>query len=626
MTIGRNDPCPCGSGRKYKRCCGVGHAGGPKLTLMAADDAGGAAPDRRWEADVVPLSIRLEDDPGARTAVVLIVNDDRILYQDLLSQAPAEPDRVAQVLCAALLQVAADRGQLPAAVWVRHEEVGSALADLPELGSVRIAAAQSLAMLDPVAVSLARHMTGEAQSHRIGRPETWRGWGFSNAAIAALFEAAAGFYDAAPWRSLTNEQLLFAELPDGREWTACTLGNGGKEFGIALYEDPDDFFRQIEAATHADAIDSFRGEIVSLVFCNGGGLPRRMLKEVSAKNWKVAGPDAYPVIFPVNTPGGGLTRRHLQDLGTLLRAIPRFVERYRELLMSRVFPPGSFMEWRDRDSGTSLRYEGSVIEPDMPLWPPPFKLDPALPTGRAANPEAGLEPFDVVEASKEHHGILDRFRTALETGGLGAATVKRHTRNVADFLHCLRDYHGIPLNAFTEYDLRTVLYDLYIRKLHVPVTYVRAMQGSLQRFFRFTGESEGLEFPWAESVLKERDQFEERWATFPGGFWWEPAVQAWRCDLNNDLDARGLLSDSDMANGEQWGATMGTVEWKLSHELQRRWLLWREELVKGGVVEPADVRAALVRRQRQWETTPHSAHGGATPIEAILRERDKTNR
>jgi uncharacterized protein len=24
--IGRNDPCPCGSGRKYKRCCGVGPA------------------------------------------------------------------------------------------------------------------------------------------------------------------------------------------------------------------------------------------------------------------------------------------------------------------------------------------------------------------------------------------------------------------------------------------------------------------------------------------------------------------------------------------------------------------------------------------------------------------------
>jgi SEC-C motif-containing protein len=21
--VGRNDPCPCGSGRKYKRCCGI---------------------------------------------------------------------------------------------------------------------------------------------------------------------------------------------------------------------------------------------------------------------------------------------------------------------------------------------------------------------------------------------------------------------------------------------------------------------------------------------------------------------------------------------------------------------------------------------------------------------------
>jgi preprotein translocase subunit SecA len=22
--VGRNDPCPCGSGKKYKRCCGIG--------------------------------------------------------------------------------------------------------------------------------------------------------------------------------------------------------------------------------------------------------------------------------------------------------------------------------------------------------------------------------------------------------------------------------------------------------------------------------------------------------------------------------------------------------------------------------------------------------------------------
>ena len=24
QKIGRNDPCPCGSGKKYKKCCGAG--------------------------------------------------------------------------------------------------------------------------------------------------------------------------------------------------------------------------------------------------------------------------------------------------------------------------------------------------------------------------------------------------------------------------------------------------------------------------------------------------------------------------------------------------------------------------------------------------------------------------
>ena len=26
MKIGRNDPCPCGSGKKYKKCCGESQA------------------------------------------------------------------------------------------------------------------------------------------------------------------------------------------------------------------------------------------------------------------------------------------------------------------------------------------------------------------------------------------------------------------------------------------------------------------------------------------------------------------------------------------------------------------------------------------------------------------------
>src|ERR1700746_3676867 len=33
-SIGRNEPCPCGSGKKYKRCCGVNAA--PKITAPQA--------------------------------------------------------------------------------------------------------------------------------------------------------------------------------------------------------------------------------------------------------------------------------------------------------------------------------------------------------------------------------------------------------------------------------------------------------------------------------------------------------------------------------------------------------------------------------------------------------------
>jgi hypothetical protein len=35
--IGRNDPCPCGSGKKYKKCHGAG--GPPVASANAADSA-----------------------------------------------------------------------------------------------------------------------------------------------------------------------------------------------------------------------------------------------------------------------------------------------------------------------------------------------------------------------------------------------------------------------------------------------------------------------------------------------------------------------------------------------------------------------------------------------------------
>jgi len=40
--VGRNDPCPCGSGKKYKKCHGAGSSG-PEASIVAKPQSGGPA-------------------------------------------------------------------------------------------------------------------------------------------------------------------------------------------------------------------------------------------------------------------------------------------------------------------------------------------------------------------------------------------------------------------------------------------------------------------------------------------------------------------------------------------------------------------------------------------------------
>jgi hypothetical protein len=90
----------------------------------------------------------------------------------------------------------------------------------------------------------------------------------------------------------------------------------------------------------------------------------------------------------------------------------------------------------------------------------------------------------------------------------------------------------------------------------------------------------------------------------------------------DDLDARVLLPGSEMAGGETWGPMMGPVEAGLSRELSRRWLLWRDEVIAGGLREPEAVWDALVALQREWELAGHPRYGGRAPVEAVAEERE----
>ena len=48
MTVARNDPCPCGSGKKFKQCCGATGAPPPPFV----DEAGEPVP-RQWKLPAV---------------------------------------------------------------------------------------------------------------------------------------------------------------------------------------------------------------------------------------------------------------------------------------------------------------------------------------------------------------------------------------------------------------------------------------------------------------------------------------------------------------------------------------------------------------------------------------------
>jgi hypothetical protein len=49
--------------------------------------------------------------------------------------------------------------------------------------------------------------------------------------------------------------------------------------------------------------------------------------------------------------------------------------------------------------------------------------------------------------------------------------------------------------------------------------------------------------PWADAVLADRQRFDERLRTFPGGFFWDEAVQESQQQAHEDLDARALFAD-----------------------------------------------------------------------------------
>ncbi len=418
MPPGRNDPCPCGSGRKFKHCCGKPRGGSadrgpfPRLPADVLERARGAS---TWQADLVAIPALISGKERARTVAALVMAGDVAVWTDLQSVTSAEPEDVAGTLEAAVAEAARGVGVWPATLLVRHGEVAELLRPLFRPRGCSVGVSSVLDMLDPLAADLTRQFTGEDTWPAVSPPETWAAWGLPTGMVESLFQAYAAFYRAAPWRWFDDVPPIMAEWEDGTgPWTVSVMGAGMGEFGLAVYseaadlealldreEDQDDRFPFEDDDEDSESPDRWlgnpfrdlRGWVVHMGYLHRRDLPRAMLKEISLSRWEVEAVAAYPHLMPVLTPGGGLQRELVRRLTELLHGVVALAGKYGSRLRA---PEGGAFTWSD--GGLTLRY-----------FNPPVDV-----------PSSGPLPPDLQEVQAEMDRRVDKLnaRPLEELGGI----------------------------------------------------------------------------------------------------------------------------------------------------------------------------------------------------------------
>jgi hypothetical protein len=363
MQTGRNDPCPCGSGRKYKHCCftrDVEHEAERTTHRVRQQMAAAAAHEPEWEADAIPLAIRVEERDARRPVLLIVTAGDLIAHSDLRGSLGGEVEDVAVALETAIAAVARDAGVFPESVRVRHEEVAAALAPRLAPRGVDVHGG-GVPNLERAAREMIDSMAGAALWPPVCRPDTWAAWDLPRSLIDELFHAAAHFYRLAAWKHASNLQAPRATLPSGGAWTCCVLGNAGQEFGLVLYSEAADLFEVV--APDDQPFEGVRGRIISLGFDRASEIDPDMRREIKLHGWEVAGPAAIPVLTTINTPGGGVTRADVRDLITLLGAVPAFVHAHARALRAeeRTGTPVRAIEWTESATNVSFRYAGEAV-------------------------------------------------------------------------------------------------------------------------------------------------------------------------------------------------------------------------------------------------------------------------
>lgn len=84
--VGRNDPCPCGSGKKYKKCCGMNKG---SLRSFSKETAEGTHSKLKNITNIISQSIR-EKSPEAADRLDKEVKKQMDILEEEIEKMPEE--------------------------------------------------------------------------------------------------------------------------------------------------------------------------------------------------------------------------------------------------------------------------------------------------------------------------------------------------------------------------------------------------------------------------------------------------------------------------------------------------------------------------------------------------------
>jgi hypothetical protein len=544
------------------------------------DDISWAVHSPAWSVDALPLDEPWRGDEPARAMLVVVAERNVVFKRLLPAWVLAQSDDAARLITNAVHEVARKAGGYPRRVLVREWSAATRLsAELDRHDvDVRVSA---LRKTSRIIRRLAGFLDEPDVAWDLSPVQDWSQ--VEPEALDEYFRSAARFVRTRPWELIADEEAFLARR-GGRNSAVVLTHPRAHGHVLGVYTSAADFpetFGTVHPVFGVQITDPARDSHLL-----APGLP------TTPSN---PDPRPYPLLLESRDSDGPSTPQLLL-VSAMLSALAALAESG-----TRVGPGLRFTD----ENGVELRLENDSR--DVP-WPAMKQASPGCATGPGADPAAALPDHAAgMEAAEEPR--LARFAAGLSGTRRPARTTERYLRHAGEWTRYLTDTAGVPATAATELDLRTFLYDWHPRTTRDDEDDARAVGASLKRYFAFLSEREGIAYPWAAAVLRERAVFLDRLETAPlSGD--SDELQEWIAPFHADLDARVMLPDRSFP-GEHDGfdapASRDVAE--LSRELLRRWQLWRDEEIASEAVEPGALRARLVARQREWERTPHPRFG-----------------